>query len=177
MFLDLSLKHLLENVDIVPTLNLKGAKEFVKYGFLNNDGCLINGIKRLPSLKKLIYGNGEVSVTDDAFGSGINVASGDYTESLSQGLPADESGIILPLSGGFDSTFLAYLLRNHRSVTTVTVGSMADSENEFDTAKNTALHLKVPNKQLYASGEWLEYLPKMVDLFEGEMFDPGVFVC
>jgi asparagine synthetase B (glutamine-hydrolysing) len=177
LFLDLSLKHLLKNIDITPTLNLKCAKEFVKYGFLTAGKCLINNINLLAPLKKFNWINNKVSIVDDIFTLDTDTVTKNYAESLSQALPSEEVNIVLPLSGGFDSTFLAYLLRYHKNMTTITVGSAADPNNEFATAKNTTAYLKLPNIQINTTQEWIGYLPKIVDLFEGEMFDPGVFVC
>lgn len=148
MFLDLSLKHLLKNIDITPTLNLNCAKEFIKYGFLTDGKCLINDIKLLAPLKKLNWTDNKVSIVDDTFALDTDIVAKSYAESLSQALPTDEVGIVLPLSGGFDSTFLAYLLRRHKNITTITVGSPADSNNEFTTAKNTATYLGLQNKQI-----------------------------
>ena len=176
LFMNLSLKQLLKNINIQPTLNINAANQFINYGFINDNNCLINNIKRLSPLKKLIYKNNKVIITEDIPKYENNVTY-NYAESLSKSLPDTDTKIILSLSGGFDSTFLAYLLKNHKNLIAFTVGSLTDPENEFNTAQNTGKYLGIKQCKISVTYQWIYWLPKIVEMFEGEMLDPGVFLC
>lgn len=175
LFLDLSLKHLLENIEIVPTLNKEAASRFINYGFLNDGSCLIENIKCLSPLKKLIWADNHIQIEDDLPIYNID-AQKDYAQALLKTLP-ENSDVLLSLSGGFDSTFLAYLLRSQNRVIAFTAGNSEDPENEFNTARNTANYLNIKHKIIESEEKWITWLPQMVQLFEGESFDPGAFLC
>lgn len=175
IYLNLSLKKLLKDINIKPELNTNNVDEFVKFGYLHGDKCLIKNVTKLPALKTLIYYNNEVKLLDSKYIK--NESVGNYVDNIKLNLPLSDTKLIIPLSGGYDSTLLTYLVKDYNTKIAFTAGSSRDRTNEFRTALNTVQQLNIEHKQVETTNEWIEYLPKIVDVMEGEMFDIGLFLC
>ena len=175
LYINISLHDLLNTINIPLTLDSIGVNDFVRYGFIEGDRTLIEQIKKVPSLKTVIFRNEIIKNVDSQYLE--RNGKGDYVDNLSISLPSKDTKVLIPLSGGFDSTLLAYLLKDYDNKLAVTVGSEHDPTSEFKNANNTAFCLNIPQEKIYSDNEWIESLPKIVDIMEGEMFDPGVFLC
>lgn len=172
--LNLYLKELIKSIPIKPQLNKKYLDEFVRCGFNNNDKCLIKDINKIPVLKTLIYKNNQIEIIDSQYIK--NNSCGNYIDNLNISLPNKNIPILIPLSGGFDSTLLIYLVKDYNNKIAFTLGCNEDKQNEFKTAENTSNYLNIEQYKVYSDSDWITYLPKIVNIMEGEMFDTGVFL-
>ena len=175
LYINISLHELLRAINIPLTLDLISVNEFVSYGFVERERTLIKQIKKVPSLKTVIFRNETIESLDSRYIE--RTSNGNYVDNLRLSLPSEETKVLIPLSGGFDSTLLTYLIKDYRDKLVVTVGSEYDPTSEFRNANITASYLKIPQEKIYSNNEWIESFPKIVDVMEGEMFDPGVFLC
>lgn len=175
IYINLSLHDLLNNTKIIPTLDIKSANEFVKYGFVREEKSLIENINKVPALKTYIFKGNKIETIDSKYIK--NKSIGNYADNLKHSFPFKDTKIILPLSGGFDSTLLAYLLKDYDNTIAVTLGSLKDTDSEFSNANHTAEYLSMKQERIYSTDDWIESLPKIVDIMEGEMFDIGLFLC
>ena len=174
LYINISLHDLLNDIKIPLTLDLLSANEFVRYGFVEGDKTLISEIKKVPSLKTVTFRGETIERVDSKYTE--RKSKGDYVDNLRAFLPSTDTKILIPLSGGFDSTLLAYLMKDYDNKLAVTVGSKDDPTSEFRNADTTASYLQIPQEKIYSNNEWIESLPKIVDVTEGETFDPGVFL-
>lgn len=174
VYLNLSLKELLKDLDITPTINIEKVNEFVKYGFVRGNDCLINEIKKVPALKTCIIKDDKVKFIDSKYD--ISNSMGDYVDNLRLSLPTSDTKVILPLSGGYDSTLLAYLLKDYDEKIALTAGSLKDKNSEFSNAVNTIRQLNLKHEKVYTTDDWIKALPNIVDIMEGESFDTGMFL-
>lgn len=175
LYINISLHDLLNTINIPLTLDSIGVNDFVRYGFIEGDRTLIGQIKKVPSLKTVIFRNETIKNVDSQYLE--RNSKGDYVDNLSISLPSKDTKVLILLSGGFDSTLLAYLMKDYHDKLAVTAGSKRDPSSEFRNANMTASYLHFPQERIYSDNEWIESLPKIVDIMEGEMFDPGVFLC
>lgn len=175
LYINISLHDLLNDIKIPLTLDLTSVNKFIEYGFVQGDNTLIKEIKKIPPLKTVIFGNETVESVDSRYTE--RKSQGNYVDNLQKSLPSKDTKILIPLSGGFDSTLLAYLMRDYDKKLAVTAGSKDDPTSEFKNANLTAHYLQIPQEKIYTNNEWVESFPKIVDIMEGEMFDPGVFLC
>lgn len=174
-YINISLHDLINDIKIPLTLNLISVNEFVKYGFVEGDKTLIKEIKKVPSLKTVIFNNDSIETIDSKYIE--RKSKGNYIDNLNISFPSKNNKILIPLSGGFDSTLLAYLMKDYNDKLAVTVGSLYDPTSEFKNANMTASYLNIPQQKIYSNNKWIDSLPKIVDIMEGEMFDIGVFLC
>jgi len=177
LFINISLHELLKDIKILPKFDIRSANEFVNNGFVRGESTLIKQIKKVPPLKTVIINdNNNIITLDSAYY--IKTGLNNYVDNLKLYLPEKEIKTILPLSGGFDSTLLSYLIKDYREKIALSVGSLDDVKStELPNAKKTTAYLHIPHQEIHSSNRWIELLPKIVDIMEGEMFDPGVFLC
>lgn len=175
LYINISLHDLLNDIGITPELDRVGVNEFVRWGFTTGDRTLIKQIKKVPVLKTVVFKNHTIETIDSQYTERKSV--GDYVDNLRLSLPTPDTKVLIPLSGGFDSTLLAYLIKDYDNKLAVTVGSPDDPTNEFTNANRTASLLHFPQEKIYSDNSWIESLPAIVDIMEDEMFDIGVFLC
>ena len=175
LYINISLHNLLNDIKIQKELNLNSVKEFIKYGFVEGDKTLIKEIKKVPALKTIIFNNEIIKTINSKYIK--RKCKENYVDNLSISLPNKNENILISLSGGFDSTLLAYLIKDYNNKLAVTVGCKDDPMSEFKNANATANYLNIPYKNIYSNNEWIESFPKIVDIMEGEMFDIGIFLC
>lgn len=177
LYINISLHDLLKYIKISPKLDIRSANEFVDNGFVRGESTLIEQIKKVPPLKTVIINKkNDIRTFDSIYYNreGLN----NYIDNLKLNLPQKEIKTILPLSGGFDSTLLSYLIRDNKEKIALSVGSLDDTKStELPNAKKTTAYLRMPHQEIYSDNKWIESFPKIVDVMEGEMFDPGVFLC
>lgn len=174
-YLNLSFKQLLNKINIKPKLNQNSVNEFIKNGFIVSNETLIQDIHKIPILTTLIYEDNKINLVDSSYIK--HQSCGDYIDNLKLKLPDKDTKLVIPLSGGFDSTLLTYLTKDYDEKLTLTVGSDKDVYNEFKTANNTAQVLNVNHKEIITTNDWLNYLPQIVEITEGELFEIGLFTC
>lgn len=176
VYINISLHDLLNEIKIKPTLDKYNVNKFVDNGFVRGSGTLIKEIKKVPSLKTVIFKNNTIESINSSYINKKGVQT--YVHNLRLALPSKDTKILLPLSGGYDSTLLAYLIKDYKDKLAFTVGSKKyKSSSELTNANKTSSYLKIPQHEIFSSNEWIESLPKIVDVMEGEMFDIGVFLC
>ena len=175
LYINISLHDLLKDTGITPELDRIGVNEFVRWGFTTGDRTLIKQIKKVPALKTVVFKNHTIETIDSQYTERKSV--GDYVDNLRLSLPTPDTKVLIPLSGGFDSTLLAYLIKDYDNKLAVTVGSPVDPTSEFTNANRTASLLHFPQEKIYSDNTWIKSLPAIVGVMEDEMFDPGVFLC
>ena len=151
IYINLSLHDLLEDIKIIPELNLDSANEFVKYGFVRDIKSLIKNINKIPALKTFIFKDNKIDIIDSEYIK--NKSLGNYVDNLKVTLPDQKIKIILPLSGGYDSTLLAYLLKDYKDKVAITAGSLDDRKNEFTNADNTTKCLSMRHEKVFADND------------------------
>jgi len=168
-YIDIHLKNLINKLEN-PKFNIKAVNSFVDQGFLIGEFSIIDGIKKIPALKTLINNELVNSKYITTKSSAIS-----YTDALSKELNnVDE--ICLSLSGGYDSTFLAYLLKDCKNKVAIAIGKDGWKQSELEIAKNTAKLLNYKSEIISLPDDWIDILPRIVEIYEGEIIDPGLFV-
>ena len=176
VYINISLHELLRDTDMKPELRIKSVHEFVNNGFVRGENTLIEEIKKVPSLKTVIIKNDSIETINSVYIKREGLSN--YVDNLKLSLPTKGTKIVLPLSGGFDSTLLAYLIKDNKEKIAFSVGSLEDVKStELPNAKKTAAYLHIPQQEIHPDNRWIESFPKIVDIMEGEMFDIGIFLC
>lgn len=176
IYIDIHLKNIINLLKQPIKLNKKAANEFVKYGFLINNNSLVENVFKLLANEILEYKD-YLKITKRNKLINFKVKSTFFDEALEQNLPDQSTPILIPLSGGFDSTFLAYLTKKFNDKYAITVGALRDPKNEFSTASKTASYFHIKHFLITDIKYWITNFPKMIYLMEGEMFDGGLFLC
>jgi len=175
LYIDLHLANLLNKVNFELQLSTPEVNEFVKYGFIRGYKTLLQNIYKVPSLKTMIFKNGGTELIDSYYYDN-HIVNMNYVSSLQKDLVSLDK-IIIPLSGGYDSTLLAYLSKDCPDKYGITVGSSKDNTNEFSTAKSTANILGLKHITVDSDYYWITKFAKIVKVLEGESYDPGTFLA
>lgn len=168
-YIDIHLKNLINKLEN-PKFNIKAVNSFIDQGFLIGEFSIIDGIRKIPALKTLI--NNEL-VNSKYITTKLSAIS--YTDALSKELNnVDE--VCLSLSGGYDSTLLAYLLKDCKNKVAIAIGKDGWKQSELEIAKNTTKLLNYKSEIISLPDDWIDILPRIVEIYEGEVIDPGLFV-
>ncbi len=172
-FIDLHLSNIIKKAKFKLALDKEAVNEFVKSGFILNNKTLIQNIYKLPPLKTLFYQK-DLELLSSKYVQ-YKDKELNYAEALKKELSSLDK-IIIPLSGGYDSTLLSYLTKDLKDKYSFTVGSTKDVNNEFYQASITAKAFGFKQKLIYSDEYWVENFAKMVAVAEGESYDPGFFL-
>ena len=168
-YIDIHLKNLINKLKN-PKFNIKAVNSFIDQGFLIGEFSIIDGIRKIPALKTLM--NNEL-VNSKYITTKLSAIS--YIDALSKELNSVDE-VCLSLSGGYDSTLLAYLLKDCKNKVAIAIGKDGWKQSELEIAKNTAKLLNYKSEIISLPDDWIDILPRIVEIYEGEVIDPGLFV-
>jgi hypothetical protein len=140
---------------ITPAVDYDAVGAWLAYGFNCTNGSLFEGVRRVPAGAAVVLERGRATTISyapfeiDSRARTTEQAADDIHGIVSsdvETLLAEESRIVVPLSGGFDSRYLLALCKGHSAG--IDVVNVRFSPQEGDVADRVADVLKVPVETL-----------------------------
>tara|TARA_R110002072_G_scaffold302681_1_gene487254 strand:+ start:1403 stop:3205 length:1803 start_codon:yes stop_codon:yes gene_type:complete len=182
------LKALLGHPDLPRTINLAAMDEFLAYGYVSRDRCLLDGFRKLPAghTFEFFADHGRLDIQPywqlPMYGGperGFDQLADEFEpllkNSVRRQLLADVPVGIL-LSGGLDSSLIAETAtRVSSQVRTFTIG-FPDSDllDESPIAKRLARELGTEHTELMAESDTLDLLPALAEQFDEPIADSSM---
>lgn len=183
--ISLSMKDLIVKTGITPKMEDSYIPEFLYNGFLTDDRCLLQGIKKVPAMhvlkynfitRSLIYKKKHYSLDE------VSSEGNDYIELLQETVEAeikDKAEINMALSSGFDSNLLLYMISKinpNCKINAYCIGS-CNGIDETESVKEICEVYPQVNLSVYkVSPDILDYFPQMVYELEDSVFERGIFL-
>ena len=183
--ISLSMKELIVKTGMTPKMEDRYIPEFLYNGFLTDDRCLLQGIKKVPAMhvlkynlttRTLIYKKKHYPLDK------VSSVGNDYIELLRETVEAeikDKTEINMALSSGFDSNLLLYMISKTNpncKINAYCIGS-CNGLDETESVKEICEVYPQVNLSVYkVSPDILDYFPQMVYELEDSVFERGIFL-
>ena len=183
LLLATSLKTLLSHSSLTRKLNERAVETFFINGFVYGKETLIDGVYKLAPYCGLIAEKGEVG----QFRASYRLSEYSKGQALDRFKPvldqaiekaADGEEIDLPLSSGYDSSYIAHVVSKggDRKIRAFSVGGK-HGKNELPLVeKNIAYFPNVELVSALTTRETYQCLPDIVERLEGATFESGIFL-
>lgn len=183
--ISLSMKELIVKTGMTPKMEDRYISEFLYNGFLTDDRCLLQGIKKVPAMhvlkydlttRALNYKKKQYSLDE------VSSEGNDYIELLQETVEAeikDKTEINMALSSGFDSNLLLYMISKINpkcKINAYCIGSCNGIDETESVKEICEVYPQVSLSVYKASPSILDYFPQMVYELEDSVFERGIFL-
>lgn len=181
----LLMKQIIIDTKIPACLQKENVTEFLYNGFLTDDRCLIEGIKKIPAMHMLtcdIYNKIVRYVKREYRLKTEMKAQSDYSVILEKNLSNildGRSEINMALSSGFDSNFILNTinrLKPNIKINAFSIGASNGNDEIDNVVKICTYHPEVVHNIEKVTNISLQSLPQMVFELEDSIFERGIFL-
>ncbi|HOB74533.1 MAG TPA: asparagine synthase (glutamine-hydrolyzing) [Phycisphaerae bacterium] len=179
------LKALLKAPDIEPEVSLEALDDYLAYGYVPDEGCIIQGVSKLPPGCTLTWEDGQARLNrywDVAFQSYEDLDEQEWMDELEQRL-RDSIRIRLRsdvplgvfLSGGVDSSGVVALASQEagRPIKTFSVGFEEADYSEIEYARRVAERYKTEHQEIIVRDHDIAILPELAYALDEPFADPS----
>jgi asparagine synthase (glutamine-hydrolysing) len=157
-------------------LNPQAVLEFLEYGYITEDSCIYEGLRKLPPASILEWQNGKSMVrsywslpaggsSSISFEDAVAETERLLIEAVRLRLHADVPVGVL-LSGGIDSTLVCWAMAKlNARIKAFTVGMPDDPADESAVARQTAQQLGIPHETVTLPNYTPSLLEEMIDAY------------
>lgn len=180
----LSMKELIVKTGMTPKMEDGYIPEFLYNGFLTDDRCLLQGIKKVPAMHVLKYAFATRTLSYKKKHYTLNSVpnDSDYIALLQEVVESeikDKTEINMALSSGFDSNLLLYMISKINpecKINAYCIGS-SNGVDETESVKEICDVYPQVNLSVYkVSPKILNDFPQMVYELEDSVFERGIFL-
>ena len=178
-----SLKTLLRHSSTERRLNENAVETFLINGYIYGKETLVDGVYKLEPFRALTAERGEirqVGVTYRSSDCSKGQALDRFKPTLDDAIRrtfAEENEIALPLSGGYDSSYIAHIAaQSGRTVNAFSVGGSSGKNELPQVEKNVRYFPNTVLTKAYTSAETMKCFPDIVERLEGAAFEVGIFL-
>lgn len=184
VFFSTSLKKLIVISNTTRTLNEEVVEEFILNGFIYGEDTLIEEVKKLAPLHKLVISKEGVHQIEAEYPiqeMSEDEAKKKFKDTLDKAVEnciADLDEINVPLSSGYDSNYINYIA-NQKEGARMNAFSIGGKfgKNELPIVEENVKHY--PKENLFGAltdSNTLQYFPDIVWRLEGAVYENGLFL-
>lgn len=184
VYFSTSLKSVLVDSGIERKLNNNVIEEFITNGFIYGKETLCENIFKLEAFKSLFISNSgieikksEYSVKEMSKGEALNGFNSALENAVKKCI-IDKNNVSLPLSGGYDSNYIAHIVsdNNCKNVTAFSIGGKFGKSELPIVESNIKYYNGFGLKTALTKDDTLQNFPDIVWRLEGSVYEVGLFL-
>lgn len=184
LYFDTSLKQLLVESGVKRSLNEECLEDFLYNGYISTNGTLIKNVKKLGPFRTLYAKDGSAKELKTEYKEGSlteEQAKAAWKERLENAVRKcipEQDDVCMPLSGGFDSNYIAYALGKNtdRRINAFSIGGKKGKDELPRVRENARAYGNIDLFTELTDDKSLDNYCNIVWRLEGAVYEVGLFL-